>query len=642
MMDKATPAQRKQLDDAIAQRWRAIRDGGDLESVRKFVAVFGTTFPVGRDAQLQLAERLMATGSPDDLTDAETKLQALCFSPDLRKQDPATAARAVDAMIRIYLKRGLYEDAVGFYKQLGTEFAGVPVRDGKTGAELLAELFTDKRFLPYLEPQGLSWRGAVNAKDTPGSFPNTQATTLTVEPEGDLLPFFRRHRLVLDINLQGGNAWQLRLLDRATNEERWKQGGLPAAHYFINNPTNLRYAYATGHTLVLHLNHLVLAYNLAERRELWRYNLYGKNQLLFGNAQSAVSIDPADGRVNVMYQDGRQEKLGGVGLVEPGYVVLHTRDGLVAVDPHRPGPSVLWTKADVSMRAQVFGDDQHVYVVESGAPARALRAADGVAEPVPDFARLYATPRARTLGRCLLLAEDDPAGGKALRLYDVRAGRDVWRQKFAAGAKVIQSEDPGVTGVVEPDHAATLLDALTGRVLFKTPLQPEHTDKLAGAALVADGDRYYLALSRPPEDRVSWNPSVGFGLRSLRVNGPLYALSRAGGAVEWVCDFLPHQTLLLEQVRDLPLLLFAAQYNKTAANGGYERQAVRVTGVDKRTGKLTYDKEFGGQHNPFHALRTDPQAGVIELIRQDLKITFRVEDAQSARAGGTTAAVASR
>jgi hypothetical protein len=536
-------------------------------------------------------------------------------------------------MIRIYLKRGLYEDAVGFFKQLGTEFADVPVRDGKTGAELLRELFTDKRFLPYLEPQGLSWRGAMNVHETPGSFPINQ-TTLTIEPEGELLPFFRRYRLVLDMNMQGGNAWQLRLLDRATNEERWKQANLPAALYFLNNPPNFRYAFATGHTLILHLNNLVLAYNLAERRELWRYNLYGKNQLLFSNNQNTLTIDPADGRVSAVYQDGRQEKLGGVGLVTPSYVVLQTRDGLVALDPHRPGPSVLWTKADVSQRAQVFGDDQHVYVVESGGPtapaARALRAADGVAEPVPGFARLFAA-RVRTLGRCLLLAEDAPAGGKALRLYDVHAGKDVWRRAFAAGALVVRSEDPAVTGVVEPDHAVTLLESRTGRVLFKTPLQPEHAEKRQAAALVADADRYYLALTRAPENGLNWNPSAGFGIRSLKINGPLYALSRTGGAVEWVCDFLPHQMLLLEQVQDLPLLLFTAQYYKSSPNGGFEKQAVKVTGVDKRTGKLVYDKEFA-PHNQFHALRTDPQAGLIELVRQDVKISFRLAAEPAARA----------
>jgi outer membrane protein assembly factor BamB len=638
MIDRASPEQRKQLDEAIEGRWQAIRASGDVETIRKFVAVFGTNFRVGRDAQLQLAERLMATGTADDLTEAETKLQALCFSPDLRKQDPATAAKAIDAMIRIYLRRGLYEDAVGFYKQLGTEFATVPVRDGKTGADLLNELFTDKRFLPYLEPQGLLWKGALKAHEATGAFPANQAT-LTVEPEGDLLPFFQRHRLVLDINLQGGNTWQLRLLDRATNEERWKQTSLPAAFYFVNGQRAARFAFAKGHTLVLHLNNMVFAYNLAERKELWRYNLYGRNQLLFNSAQNSITLDE-DGRVCVVHQDGRQEKLGGVGLVESSYVVLQTRDGLVALDLNRPGPSVLWTKSDVPLRAQVFGDDQHVYVVETSgdpnAPAvRALRAQDGVTVPVPDFGKLYAT-RVRTLGRCLLLQGDDPQGGKVLRLYDMHTGQDVWRRPFSAGALVVRSEDPALTGVVEKDNAVSLLEARTGRVLFKSMIQPEHAEKLQGVALVDDPEHIYLALNRPAENGLTWQPSASFGIRSLRINGPLYALSRSTGQVEWVCDFLPHQTLLLEQVRDLPLLLFAAQYYKSSPNGGYEKQAVKVTGVDKRTGKLLYDREFA-PHQYFHALRTDPQTGLIELLRQDLKITFRPEGLPSAQAGAAPA-----
>src|SRR5207302_10151874 len=174
------------------KKWNAIR-GGDLDAVRRFVAVFGTHFKVGREAQLQLAERLLTAGTPDDLTEAETRLQGLCFSPEVRRQDPPTAAKAIEAMIRVYLKRGLYEDAVGFYKQLGTEFANVPVRDGKTGADLLSELFTDKRFLPYLEPLGIQWKGAFRAQDAQGNYPPNQ-TSVTIEPEGDgLLPFFRRH-----------------------------------------------------------------------------------------------------------------------------------------------------------------------------------------------------------------------------------------------------------------------------------------------------------------------------------------------------------------------------------------------------------------------------------------------------------------
>ena len=44
------------------------------------------------------------------------------------------------------------EDAVGLYLQLGKEYPNVVVRDGKTGADFLTNLLTDKRLLPYLEP----------------------------------------------------------------------------------------------------------------------------------------------------------------------------------------------------------------------------------------------------------------------------------------------------------------------------------------------------------------------------------------------------------------------------------------------------------------------------------------------------------
>ena len=70
----------------------------------------------------------------------------------------------------------MYEDAVGFYKQLGTEFGNVPVRDGKTGAELLNELHTDKRFLPYLEPLGVSWKGVIRTHETHSSYQQNQTT----------------------------------------------------------------------------------------------------------------------------------------------------------------------------------------------------------------------------------------------------------------------------------------------------------------------------------------------------------------------------------------------------------------------------------------------------------------------------------
>jgi hypothetical protein len=290
------------------------------------------------------------------------------------------------------------------------------------------------------------------------------------------------------------------------------------------------------------------------------------------------------------------------------------------------------------MRAQLFGDDEHVYVVEPGADnrpvtVRSLRAQDGVTVPVPDFGRLFAQ-RVRTDGRRLLLQEDDPQGGKAIRLYDVQTGQDVWRRRFSAGAVVIQSQEPGLTGVIEKDNTVTLLNAETGAVKFKSLIMPEHAVNLDGATLIGDRDRYYLALTRKPESGLNWSSYASPSIRSLSVNGPLYALNRGTGKLEWVCDFVPHQMLLLEQMQDLPVLLFAARYNKSA--NGFDQSMVKVTGIDKRNGKLVYDKEFTPSLQ-FHTLRIDHQAGLIELVRQDLKIQLRVSDGQTAQASPPTA-----
>jgi outer membrane protein assembly factor BamB/tetratricopeptide (TPR) repeat protein len=652
MLGRANSDQRRQLEDAIEKRWEVVRGGADLDAARRFVSIFGTNLKVGREAQLELAERLLSSGKSEDLTEAETRLQALGLSPDIRRQDPPTAAKAIEAMIRVYLKRGLYEDAVGFYKQLGTEFATVPVRDGKTGADLLNDLFTDKRFLPYLEPVGVPWKGSVRPDDRPGSFPATQRT-VSIEPEGDsLLPFFRRHRLVVDANNGGNQGLTLRLLDRATGEEQWRRTNLPAAQYIgghnpygpasvgNSNPGPPRFAYAAGHTLVLHLNQMVIAYDLAERKELWKYSLFGKNFSLTGTAPTGFFVAQDDNRmVEVPQATGQNQRLGGVGLVTGSYVIVLTKDGLVALDPTRAGAtaSVLWTKAGVPMRAELFGDDEHVYVVEPGGDkgplsVRALRASDGATVPVTDFGRLYSR-RIRVEGRCLLVHDEEPQGGMALRLYDVQAARDVWRRRFSAGAVVVQCRDHELTAVIEKDNSLTLMNARTGTVIFKSLILPEHAADLEAASLIGDGDRYYLALVRRADNGLSWNAGTALGIRALRVNGPVYALNRATGKLEWVCDFVPHQMLLTEQIEDVPVLLFAASYSQSAR--GFERSMVKVTAVDKRTGKLVYDKEFT-PHQQFHTLKIDPHAGLIELVRQDVRIQFRSDAGRDARAEAPT------
>src|SRR5690606_4712049 len=129
---------------------------------------FGSMFSVGRRAKLELAERLAASGGEDAMREAELLLAGLREEAD----DPATAARAVEALARLFVRKAtvsgddaLFHDAGGFYTELGRRYADVPVRDGKTGADFFNDLLTDKRFLPYLEPVRQLWDEPLKAQE---------------------------------------------------------------------------------------------------------------------------------------------------------------------------------------------------------------------------------------------------------------------------------------------------------------------------------------------------------------------------------------------------------------------------------------------------------------------------------------------
>src|SRR5262249_18350977 len=135
--------------------------------------------------------------------------------------DKGVVARATETLARLMIRKRLFEDAIGLYTRLGTEFATVPVRDQKVGADYFAELLTDRRLLPYLEPTRTALPGRVKIEHK--DMPSTRAITngFNIEPDGDLLPFYRRFRLTVDMN-SGNGMWSLAVTDKATGVDRHK------------------------------------------------------------------------------------------------------------------------------------------------------------------------------------------------------------------------------------------------------------------------------------------------------------------------------------------------------------------------------------------------------------------------------------
>jgi outer membrane protein assembly factor BamB len=327
-------------------------------------------------------------------------------------------------------------------------------------------------------------------------------------------------------------------------------------------------------------------------------------------------------------------------VVEATYTVLLTKDGLVAKDNARG--TVLWMKSNVNPRTNMVGDGEFVFLFDTNpdgavSPVRCYRAADGVEVTVPDSSAAFTNvKRAKFYGRKVLSFDDEP-GKKAVRLYDLFTGKDLWKRDLGGEGWMLRSEDDDYTGFVTAGGDVVVLNAADGKELFKGKLDQKHLgkhlEKVNEAMLFADPQRFFVILNRPHDGanaRGGYLPVFTQAIRSVRVNGAMYAFDRTNGKRLWFTDEqLDDQNISMEQFSELPIILAASQYQKFAANGNFEGQFLKFVALDKETGKLKFAKQGVGQ-GQYHAIVTDPRAGTIEVFNySNQKIRFAPDDGKS-------------
>jgi outer membrane protein assembly factor BamB len=628
LFQKATPEQRKQLEEEVGRRRKALRGGKGVEGLRAFVALFGTETAVGREARLELARLLV---EKQDYSAADQLLQ------ELRRQrtDGALAARAVLDLARMQAKRGLLADAVYYYRVLAKEFPRTAVEGTKTGADLLDELTTDKRYLPFLDEAVPTFpAGKLKATEERGSFPYSNQVYHFAH-RGDALPFFRRNRLALHM----GNH-KLQLLD-STGEERWSVA-LPRTMFqqMLNGngePHRVEFPFQNvGNLVVLPVGHMVFGIDPVGQRKLWEKDVAGSRagpQSPNGPQYATLTVNPRDGSLRIYYQDGWVQRLGAPLALGPAVLCLQTRAGLEGIDPLTG--RVLWAREDVVGNCDVFADDRTAYVVTLGPDdqpkaTRAFRLADGGEERVPGFADAYRN-RLRVHGRHILLSDADAQDRVRLRLYDVRAGKGVWEALYPSKSLVLQSAASGLAGAVAPDGTAQIVDAESGKELLKAKMKPEHLVKVDKVRLLADRDSFYVACVKPTDTNIAAfggvrsNLMPGTGLRAVPVNGELYAFTRFTGKPRWFAS-MPDQMVVLDRFEELPALLFTATYQKWVIDGAarHVQQVTEAVALDKRTGKRLYNGMNLPQGMQFHTLRVDVGKGRIDFTGYQRRVSFTV------------------
>ncbi|MBA4189639.1 MAG: hypothetical protein C0467_16765 [Planctomycetaceae bacterium] len=628
MIRKATNAEaRKSLEDRVSKEWDVVKGGEDLKRLREFVAVFGPYFQSGAEAQFLLADKLLQTKNEAESREAQTHLLQLRATAD----DATVRARATEALARLMVNNRLMEDAVGLYIQLGKEYADVVVRDGKTGADFMRSLLTDKRLLPYLEPSRYPMPTRVKAEQT-GPVPNVGNNgQFEVEPGGDLFPMYKRYRFTMDQYSSQNGTWTLKAFDRASGVEKAKFGGFAPPQIF--NPGSFpfsKYVQGSGQLVLVQLGTWVYCLDLAEKKERWQKNL-------LGDPTPGLTVNPQiqnpgpDGEVTIKYAEGFYITFGRAAVIQPGYCALLTRDGIEVVEPLTR--RVLWTRRNVPERTQLYGDARYLVVVETDASkkpvsVKLLRAVDGmVVDGSPDSGRVLAAAKSFQLfGRTALLSEGTGDQPRVLRLYDLSTGKDVWNKQYDSKSIPIKSLSTEWAGYIRPNGEAEVIEVATGRVAATLKIDEKNLETdlkpCVSAQIFADADRFYLFLDRDPAVPATNNtrrvPIYNNTIRTHAVNGPLYAFDRATGKRLWNYGngLFENQMLILEQFSDLPVIIAAGPIQRVDNN----QQTYQVVVLEKARGKLIFERPVIYNGNFFHNLNVNMKNGTIDLNRYDMRI----------------------
>jgi outer membrane protein assembly factor BamB len=681
MIAAATPEQKKPLEEKIAEQWRAVRQKKDVDEIRSFVGMFDVPFRVGREARLQLADAILARNDRPAFLEAELSLEQL-RGPGTA-DDVQTAGRALEALARLELNKKSPESmkrAAAYYRQLAVKYATTELRDGKTGKDLYQELATDKRFLPYLEESGPLWANSrIEARELPpGHFGTAPVSRFAFQPRGEGARALGNNRLELDFATYSYGTPTLRLIDMTTGSPRWSQSltGLSnfqnfqmlyqqAAQNSAYYPNaNFRYCHVKGHLAVVQVGTIAYGIDLENPKILWQHNLLESSAIQPNVPGQILQFMPDPDGVLMMviwnqFNGQRyQVRLGFIGEVEASYVCLRKEKSLVVLDPLRGAQ--LWSRPlSPEIRAHVFGDDQHLYLITNrdggtAALGQVLRANDGVEVKAPNFAYLY-QQRIRELGRELLLAESGKEG-LILRLYDLPTGKDRWRRAFDARAVVVRTEDPNLTGVLEPDGKLIMVDLRSQQEVLRTSvlhgrITAEEIKNLHEPLLLTSGEAYYLALNKVIDgQQVNGTLANNFSnaMRCRTVNGWFCAFDKKGKFLWHSYKPIVNQLVVLDYFDVLPVLLFTAHYNEKPTGGVGQGRWVSVTqSIHKHTGKMVYnpvEHHSGNTSAQFHALTIDTREGTINMIgvNGQSSIQHYVEDGRqrSAEARGAGGAVA--
>ena len=562
-----------------------------------------------------LAERWTDERDRRHALEAELHLHYLLAQTD----SPEIAARAQYALARLLTRHGLLADAVEAYRALARDFPGVAVHDGKAGAALLDDLAADKRFFAYLDdPLAARPAGRVKFVELAENAV-LAAAELPCDPQDGVAPP-PAAATCASASTPRRSPSRSPARTGPTSRGRCRCRSRPPISGRTSDPGGYAITYqASGHFLVLSLGPVLVGVDRIERRARW------VRSLLPGDLPPTAQLAPggADGSISVQLDSRGPQRLGLLGPIGPNGVFVQTKAGVAALD--LATGDLRWLRSDPAWMLDAFGDEQHLYLVESHA-AGDVRAVAPSAPPtawpfgIPDGVDVY-NHKLGTLGRCVLASSLGAGDAVELRFYDVQTGQDLWKKTFPAHALVLESAVSELTAVAAPEGTVTVIDlaaaegtAAAGR-RSEAPGQGRPRHPVAGPHPVlpgVSGDGHGGQRDRRPRPEHGSAGKIHGGQRHdirLRPDHRRPELEHPG-AVAGVAagPFRGVAGFAVERPANAP---------GGRARAAATMQVASMRSIDKRTGKVLYRKEQVNSTNMFTGLEIDVRTGTIDLISAD-------------------------
>lgn len=665
MLSSAKPEDKAVLESWLASRLAELmtkpEDKTQAAKLNAFAIAFGGLFDAGRTASMDLAKPAIDPASPLDLIQAERLLEGARAGAWPANQ----AALGLDLEARIYAARQLVPDAAQTLTYAASRYPEAQVRPGMTTRRVLDELAADKRFLPFMaEPGAIAPIGPIKVIEERSNNVPRLAVLHPVIRQGSAPVWFDRHQFHLQNTNQSGNL-TLKVTSQASGETWDLALGGPSMHQFLMQGTapgtkRQPFVYQTsGHLMILWIANMVHGIDPIRRKLLWEVNLAaGKTSSTAGSGSGAnfpvvrgmggmgrpvnmgsgnFMIDPVDGMLVQVREDGWKQRVGMAGPILDGVVTLLGRDGLSGHDILTG--RVLWTRTDIKTDHLIVGQDAGViFLVQTntdGTPAgsRAVRVMDGAVVPATDFSQAYRNRLLISGSRILAHIPEKPADKNQnsqavpskLVVVDMNGGKEILSRNLPMGMRAMVTDLGDLAGLIGPQGEVEFVSLPDGKTVHKVMVEPTHVEKTQ-IHLVADNTRIYLVPNKPSEQLLGGIQTNFMGqlmLRLLPANGDVYAFDRQTGKLAWR-NTLVNQLMILDRFEELPMVIFTSRFNRLVniANARSVVATVGLKGYDKRTGKLIVDKDMGQQSQPFHGFVVDVRQGRLDLMDYQNKISF--------------------